>query len=278
MSLKIKLILSLIAIIPSALTAVNDACANGIKGICIDSDICGNYGGTTSNNNCPNDPNNVKCCSNIPCRANDMTGSCVFESECDGTTYSGLCPGSSDFKCCIKKTQITGIGSECSDQGVSGICIDTNNTDCTTTLVSGKCPGEANVQCCLNLNIRKPIKPILTASGVGKPCSEQGISGTCINTNIEECSTTLIPGKCAGAANIQCCLNNNNNNNNIKRPITTASGVGKPCSDQGISGTCINTNIEECSTTLVPGKCAGAANIKCCLDKEPPTTNENEGN
>jgi len=249
-----------LAIIPSTLAAVNDTCANGIKGICIDSDICGSYGGTTSTGNCPNDPNNIKCCSNIPCKADGMTGSCMFENECDGIVYSGLCPGGSNFKCCIKKTQTTGVGSVCSDQGVNGICIDTNDSDCNSILVSGICPGEANIQCCLNLNIRKPIKPFPTASGVGRPCSDQGISGTCINTNIDECSTTLVPGKCAGAANIQCCLNN------IKKPITTASGVGRPCSDQGISGTCINTNIDECSTTLAPGKCAGAANIQCCLN------------
>ena len=77
----------------------------------------------------------------------------MFTNECgDGTTYSGLCPGGSNFKCCIKKTQVTGVGTACSDQNIAGKCIDTNVSGCSTTLVTGKCPGPANVKCCLNSN------------------------------------------------------------------------------------------------------------------------------
>jgi len=196
-----KLILSLLATVPSALAAVNGACANGKKGICISTGSCGSYKGTTSNGNCPSDPNDVKCCSNIPCTANGMNGSCMFTSECtDGTTYSGLCPGGSNFKCCIKKTQVTGVGAACSDQGIAGKCINTSNTGCSTTLVSGKCPGPANVKCCLNSN---PI------TGVGEACSDQGIAGKCINTSNTGCSTTLVSGRCPGPANVKCCLNSN---------------------------------------------------------------------
>jgi len=148
-----KLVLSLLATVPSVLAAVNGACANDKKGICISTGTCGNYKGTTSTGNCPSDPNDVKCCSNIPCTANGMTGSCMFTNECgDGTTYSGLCPGGSNFKCCIKKTQVTGVGTACSDQNIAGKCIDTNVSGCSTTLVTGKCPGPANVKCCLNSN------------------------------------------------------------------------------------------------------------------------------
>jgi len=250
--MRTKFILSLLATVPSALAAVNGACSNGVKGICIDSGICGNYGGTSSSGNCPSDPNNVKCCSNIPCKANNMSGSCVFESECDGTTYSGLCPGGSNFKCCIRKSP--GVGTGCSDQNITGTCIDTNTTPCSTTLVTGKCPGAANVKCCLS---RNPPAP-----GVGTACSDQNISGTCIDTNNTPCSTTLVSGKCPGAANVKCCLSK-------KPPVP---GVGTACSDQNISGTCIDTNNTPCSTTLVSGKCPGAANVKCCLSQKPPTT------
>ena len=48
-----KFILSILATVPFALAAVNGACANDKKGICI------------STGNCPSDPNDVKCCSNM---------------------------------------------------------------------------------------------------------------------------------------------------------------------------------------------------------------------
>jgi len=143
-----RLVLSLLAVVPSALAAVNGACSNNVKGICISTGTCGNYHGTTSTGNCPSDPNDVKCCSNIPCSADGMTGSCMFTNECDGTTYSGLCPGGSNFKCCIRKNPITttGVGSPCN--GVSGTCIDVNTTGCPNQVLTGKCPGPANVKCC----------------------------------------------------------------------------------------------------------------------------------
>jgi len=104
MRLNSKLIFSLLVAIPSALAAVNGACSNGKKGICISTTTCKNYKGTTSNNNCPKDPNDIKCCSNIPCKSGGQSGTCMFTSECGSgyTTVSGLCPGGSNFKCCIK--------------------------------------------------------------------------------------------------------------------------------------------------------------------------------
>jgi len=194
MHLKTELILSLLVTVPSALAAVNGACSNGVKGICIDSSTCSKYSGKTSNGNCPKDPNNIKCCSNIPCKANGSTGNCMFQSECKGTTYSNLCPGGSNFKCCIND-----VGTTCSDQGISGKCIDTNKTSCSTLLVSGKCPGASNIKCCLN---KKPT----TDTDVGTACSDQGISGKCIDINKTNCNTLLVSGKCPGASNIKCCL------------------------------------------------------------------------
>jgi len=154
-----RFVLALLTALPSAFAAINGKCSYGKKGICIGTGTCGKYGGKTSNGNCPNDPNDVKCCESIPCKADGLSGSCMFTSECaniGGTTYSGLCPGGSDFKCCIKKTSITGVGSKCSDQGINGKCIDINKSKCGTTLVTGRCPGAANVKCCLDKNPPKP--------------------------------------------------------------------------------------------------------------------------
>jgi len=201
-----KLLLSLLATVPT-LAKLNGSCSNGKKGICVNTTTCNNYKGTISSGFCPNDPNNVKCCSNISCKYNGKSGTCMFTSECkNGTTYSGLCPGGSNFKCCIKNTSSTGVkgvGETCHHQGVSGKCINTNNTKCGTTLVTGICPGPANVKCCLN----KHVDGNSGSSGVGKSCSYEGVSGKCINTNNTKCGTTLVTGKCPGAANIKCCLN-----------------------------------------------------------------------
>jgi len=188
-------VLSLLAVAPSALAAINGACSNGVKGICISTGNCGNYGGTTSSGNCPSDPNDIKCCSNIPCSADGLTGSCMFTSECDGTTYSGLCPGGNDFKCCIRKTPVTttGVGAAC--QGVSGTCIDVNTTACPNQVLTGKCPGPANVKCC-------PSSPP-PVTGVGAAC--QGVSGTCIDVNTTGCPNQVLTGKCPGPANVKCC-------------------------------------------------------------------------
>jgi len=153
-----KYIISLLAVLPSAFAAVNGKCSNGVKGICIATSTCTSYGGKSSSGNCPSDPNNIKCCSNIPCKSNGKSGTCMFTNECSGTTVSNLCPGGSDFKCCISgKTDTTGVGTKCSDQGINGKCIDVNKTSCKSkALVTGKCPGAANVKCCLD---KKPPQP-----------------------------------------------------------------------------------------------------------------------
>ena len=60
------------AILPAVtLAAIGDRCNPGgdkegsltdTYGICIKTSDCSARGGKTTNNNCPNDPNNVKCC------------------------------------------------------------------------------------------------------------------------------------------------------------------------------------------------------------------------
>jgi len=97
-----KLILSLLVTVPSTMAAVNGSCT-GRNGICIATNTCTKYGGQSFVGKCPKDPNNIKCCDNIPCKANGVTGSCMFENQCSGQTVAGLCPGGNNFKCCIPK-------------------------------------------------------------------------------------------------------------------------------------------------------------------------------
>ena len=246
MHINTRFVLSLLAAIPTVF-AVNGKCANGRNGICIATGTCSNYGGRTSNGNCPRDGNNIKCCENISCNVNGESGSCMFANECSGTTYSGKCPGGSDFKCCIKKNPNAGVGTSCSDGNRHGTCINTNSSGCNGDLVSGKCPGAANIKCCLPHDL----------SGVGKSCSNGSRSGTCINTNSSGCNGDLVSGKCPGASFVKCCLPHD------------LSGVGKSCSDGSKSGTCINTNSSGCNGNLVSGKCPGASFVKCCIPPGP---------
>ena len=148
-----KLILTLLAIISTTFAATNGQCS-GRSGICISSSACSQYGGTSYSGKCPNDPNDIKCCDNIPCTADGKSGKCVFTSECDGETYSGKCPGGNDFKCCVGKVN-TGSGSSSGQtfygpcSGGGGACIDIDKAKCDTRTVSGKCPGSNSVRCCV---------------------------------------------------------------------------------------------------------------------------------
>ena len=148
-----KLILTLLATIATTFAATNGQCS-GRSGICISSSSCSQAGGTSYTGKCPNDPNDIKCCDDIPCSADGKSGKCVFSGECDGQTYSGKCPGGNDFKCCVGKTSSGGSTSSgqsyygpCSGGG--GACIDIDKAKCDTRTVAGKCPGSNSVRCCV---------------------------------------------------------------------------------------------------------------------------------
>ena len=87
---------------PSALAALNGRCnlSDGTAGVCIRTADCSSGGGTSYSGFCPNDPADVRCCTKN-CSGAGGSGSCKWSSTCSGTTLSGLCPGPSDFKCCI---------------------------------------------------------------------------------------------------------------------------------------------------------------------------------
>ncbi|KAF7424140.1 hypothetical protein PC9H_009443 [Pleurotus ostreatus] len=112
-------LLSLVFSAPLAHAAVNGACSvNGTPGVCLASASCTGSGGTTHVGFCPNDPADIKCCTKTACGSG---GNCRFTSSCstgniasgmffadivdsylnaDGNIV-GLCPGPTDFKCCL---------------------------------------------------------------------------------------------------------------------------------------------------------------------------------
>ena len=153
-----KLVLILLSIISTTFAKLNGQCS-GRSGICIKTGTCSNYGGESFSGKCPSDPNDVKCCDNIPCSANGKSGQCLFTSQCSGESVSGKCPGGTDFKCCLSggdsptptPTPTPGkddtYNGPCSGGG--GACINTNVVSCDTKTVTGKCQGPSNVKCCV---------------------------------------------------------------------------------------------------------------------------------
>jgi hypothetical protein len=189
MSFNFKLILALLVTIPAIFAAVNGEC-NGRTGICINTDKCSSYGGQTFSGKCPSDPNDVKCCDNIPCTANDgRKGSCLFTSQCNGEIFSGKCPGGSDFKCCVNTPKDNSFNGPC--YGGGGACTNIDNTPCGTYTVTGKCPGSSNIRCCVAgskpswyINQYTHTQTICVIKGEQKSVATSGCGVSCLSMAI----------------------------------------------------------------------------------------------
>jgi len=252
MKLNSKLILSLVATIPSTLAAVNGRCT-GRNGICVATGTCSSYGGTYYTGRCPNDPNNIKCCDNISCRVNGQVGKCMFTSQCSGTTVSGYCPGGNDFKCCLSSPPV----DQCKSKG--GSCKNPNS--CIGTVLNNLCPGGADNKCCVpNDNnckaqggeciapssCRDTVKGGLCATSgtqccIPDKCKAQG--GSCKNPS--SCDGTVLNNLCPGGADNKCCVPNQ-------------------CKAKG--GSCMNPN--SCIGTVYNNLCPGGADNKCCVPND----------
>ncbi len=177
-------ILILLAVISTTFSYTNGPCSYR-SGICIDSGSCSYYGGTVYSGQCPSEPNNIKCCDNIPCRSDDgRNGKCVFSSQCNGVSVGGKCPGGNDFKCCLSGSG----GGESSGQSYygpcssgGGACIDSNTVTCDTSFVSGRCPGGNSVKCCIAggrpswyINQNEHTEPACYIGGVPKSLATSG--------------------------------------------------------------------------------------------------------
>ena len=81
------------------------------------------------------------CSYEATCSVGGIEGVCVSISAgcCSGTVTSGLCPGSSDIKCCTS--------NKCSTPSGSGTC--KQKSACSGTSVAGYCSGPSDLQCCV---------------------------------------------------------------------------------------------------------------------------------
>jgi hypothetical protein len=85
--------------------------------------------------------NSSTCSYSATCSVGGIEGVCVSISDgcCGGTITSGLCPGSSDVKCCTSNA--------CSTPSGNGICLQTSS--CSGSSLPGYCTGPSEIQCCI---------------------------------------------------------------------------------------------------------------------------------
>jgi hypothetical protein len=102
------------------------------------------FGSTTAEQKVYSNETLTSCSYDATCSSGGYDGVCVSVSAgcCSGVTASGLCPGSSDIKCCTQST--------CSTPSGTGTCMQTSK--CSSeggTSVSGYCTGPSDIQCCV---------------------------------------------------------------------------------------------------------------------------------
>jgi hypothetical protein len=86
----------------------------------------------------------TSCPYDATCSSGGYDGVCVSVSAgcCKGVTTSGLCPGSSDIKCCTQ--------AACTTPSGSGTCMQ--KSKCSSeggVSISGYCTGPSDIQCCV---------------------------------------------------------------------------------------------------------------------------------
>ncbi|KAF9114070.1 hypothetical protein BGX27_000201 [Mortierella sp. AM989] len=153
-----------IALSAVSVMAANSCSVGALAGTCISTTSCFASGGTSTAGHCPNDPNNVRCCTYGSCKAKDgRTGKCAPTGSCSGISIAGLCPGPANIQCCVSGGS-TG-GSSCTvGDGRTGKCISTSS--CSGTSVPGFCPGASNIQCCVSGSPPKPPSGPFNAAAV----------------------------------------------------------------------------------------------------------------
>ncbi len=147
MNIYSRIVLILLSILSTTFATLNGKCT-GRNGICINTGTCNSYGGQIYSGKCPGDPENVKCCDEIPCSSGGKKGKCMYTNQCSGQIAIGKCPGNSDFRCCIDGDSDETYNGPC--YGGGGACINVNKVTCETGLVNGKCPGDSNIKCCVS--------------------------------------------------------------------------------------------------------------------------------
>lgn len=106
------------------------------------------------------------------CAVDYVEGVCVSVSSgcCTGKLTSGLCPGSSDIKCCTS--------NGCSTPNGAGTCLQTSL--CTGTSYPGYCTGPGDLQCCVGGTPPVPPTPTTAEYGVDVSTDMSAESASCL--------------------------------------------------------------------------------------------------
>ncbi|PUU72724.1 hypothetical protein B9Z19DRAFT_1008509 [Tuber borchii] len=86
----------------TAQAALNGRCSvHGTPGVCISIANCASAGGQSPKGFCPDDPDNIRCCTKAACF--DAWSLCEWTDQCStGNTVPNKCPGPANFKCCLE--------------------------------------------------------------------------------------------------------------------------------------------------------------------------------
>lgn len=156
------------------LCTVAGECSSGtnITGLCTGNEVCCLQGDTSA-------------CSLVG-------GTCDFQDNCEiefAEILSGLCPGSSNIKCCVPTTPIVSETCAGQDEGTTS-CIPTSSCS-SGVIVNGLCSSQTSNECCLD--------------GSDTGCTVQ--DGVCrLVEDCDEANGTAIPGLCPGSGDVKCCL------------------------------------------------------------------------
>lgn len=152
----------------------NASCTDGLRitGICPGNDVCCLQGDTSA------------------CTA--AGGVCDFQDNCElefSEIQGGLCPGSSNIKCCVPKAPV--VNEQCAGQDpATTACVDP--VACTSgVVVESLCSSETANECCLE----------------GSDAGCTAVGGTC--KTVTDCATSggsTQTGLCPGGSDIRCCV------------------------------------------------------------------------
>lgn len=87
-----------------ATAALNGHCvgAGNQGGVCVSTGNCERDGGKHIVGACPNDPDDIRCCTKPTCGTATQKGVCKWTSSCkSGETLTNFCPGPANYKCCL---------------------------------------------------------------------------------------------------------------------------------------------------------------------------------
>ncbi len=123
---------------------------------------------------------------------------------CSGTVTSGLCPGSSDIKCCTNNPCSTPFGT--------GTCKQTSA--CKDSSVPGYCSGPSDIQCCVagapSLAPAPAPAPTAGVYGVDLASAVSTSSFNCLKSSGFNTFTIPRGFRSTGAVDTNVCSNLNN--------------------------------------------------------------------